>query len=199
MDHHCGGHAANWRWWHQRPIENIHNQGALVYNRSGSLVQSSGIYGNGSIDHIGAGRVVLQSINVSSGNIFNSGVGELCLESEIAGSRALVNRGAGKLILDRAATHTGGTTISAGSLWVGGDTGSGSIAGDILNDAELYFNTTGPLTYGDVISGSGAVIQSGAGTTTFTQNQNYTGATVISDGTLELGDTGGFPVSPAVA
>ena len=87
-------------------------------------------------------------------------------------------------------TYTGDTTISAGTLQIGNGGTSGSVVGNIVNNAALIFNRTNNITYGNVISGSGSVAQLGAGTLTLTGNNTYAGDTTISAGTLQLGDGG---------
>lgn len=87
-----------------------------------------------------------------------------------------------------AESYTGGTTINGGTLQIGSGGTAGSIAGDILDNATLAFNRSDTLTYGGAISGSGAVNQIGPGTTILTGTNSYTGGTLISRGTLQIGD-----------
>ena len=56
-------------------------------------------------------------------------------------------------------TYTGGTTVSAGTLQIGNGSTTGSVAGNILDNASLVFNRSDNITYGNVISGSGSVTQ----------------------------------------
>ncbi|MGG7643711.1 autotransporter domain-containing protein [Rhodovulum sp. YNF3179] len=95
--------------------------------------------------------------------------------------------GPGTLILTGTNTYTGGTEISAGTLQVGDGGNSGSITGDIANEGTLVFNRSRLLTYGGEISGSGGVEQAGTGVTVLTGANSYTGGTLISDGTLQIG------------
>ncbi len=87
-------------------------------------------------------------------------------------------------------THTGGTEIEAGSLQIGDGGTTGSIAGDIENNAALSFNRSDIVTYVGVISGTGAVTQDGSGTLILTGINSYTGATTVRDGTLVVGVSG---------
>ena len=77
-----------------------------------------------------------------------------------AGVTGLTKVGTGTFTLTGANTYTGGTTISAGTLQIGSGA-TGSIVGDIVDNAALVFNRTGTLTYGGVISGTGSVAQIG--------------------------------------
>jgi len=100
--------------------------------------------------------------------------------------------GTGKLALGGASTYTGTTTISAGTLLLGsgGTTGSLSTSSAIVNNSTLGFNRTNTTTQGvdfaSVVSGTGGVTQSGSGTTVLNGANTFTGATVISAGTLSV-------------
>ncbi len=111
---------------------------------------------------------------------------------------SLIKNGAGTLALTASDTFgsalTTGTTfatISAGTLQLGTGGTTGSLTstgtGDIQNDATLAINRSNALTLQYVIKGSGALNQIGAGTTTLTAANTYTGATTISSGALQLG------------
>src|SRR3546814_15420894 len=63
----------------------------------------------------------------------------------------------------------------------GGGGTTGSVVSSIFNNfGTLGFNRSNSLTYAGTIVGTGAVNQVGAGTTTLTGNNSYTGATTIS-------------------
>ena len=76
-----------------------------------------------------------------------------------ASALALIKAGTGTLTLTGANAYTNGTTISAGTLQIGNGA-TGSIVGDITDNAALIFNRTGTLSYGGAISGSGTVTSS---------------------------------------
>lgn len=168
----------------------IENDGALVYNRTGSLTQSGPITGPGSITVLGSVDLTLQDIANNSGTLTHSGSGSLFLETSLGGSRSLVLDGGGNMVLSGAATHTGGTTVGPGGL-LRTFGASGSITGAIANEGIVHFTTSSDQTYPGVISGTGDVFQSGTGTTTWTQGQTYTGNTFISAGALQIGDGSG--------
>jgi autotransporter-associated beta strand protein len=115
----------------------------------------------------------------------------------IGGAGALVLNGSGTMSLAGANTYSGGTTITAGTLSIGagGTTGSLSTSSTIVNNGALAFNRSNTLTQGadftaSAITGTGALIQNGSGTTILTANQGYTGATIINAGTLQIGNGG---------
>jgi len=96
--------------------------------------------------------------------------------------------GPGKLTLTQENTYTGVTTISSGTLQLGNNTSAGSIAGNIVNDANLIFFRSDDYTYSKIISGTGGVTKTGTGILYLTGNNTYTGTTTISNGTLQLGN-----------
>jgi outer membrane autotransporter protein len=102
----------------------------------------------------------------------------------------IIKTGAGILIFTANNTYTGGTTISAGTLQLGNGGTSGSIVGDVVNNATLVVNRSDALTLSGNVSGTGAFQQAGTGTTTFTGTNTYTGGTTISAGMLQLGNGG---------
>ncbi|CAM4360189.1 autotransporter-associated beta strand repeat-containing protein [Bordetella muralis] len=108
----------------------------------------------------------------------------------IGGGGALTKSGAGTLTLTGNSTYMGGTTIAGGTLQLGDGGNTGDIQGGVHVQAggELAFNRSDTVTYYRVISGEGSVTQQGTGTTILTNTNSYTGGTLISDGTLQLGD-----------
>jgi autotransporter-associated beta strand protein len=92
--------------------------------------------------------------------------------------------GTGTLTLTGENTYSGGTIISAGTLQIGDGGTTGSIIGNITNNANVTFNRSNAVTYGGVISGDGSLTKDGEGTLTLTGSNVYIGGTVINAGTL---------------
>ncbi|MFC0691407.1 autotransporter outer membrane beta-barrel domain-containing protein [Paraburkholderia humisilvae] len=91
-----------------------------------------------------------------------------------------------------ALTGTGTTatpwTIGQGTLQIGNGGTSGSILGNVTDDATLAFNRSDVFTFDNVISGTGGVNQIGTGTTILTAANSYSGGTNVMAGTLAVGD-----------
>lgn len=102
------------------------------------------------------------------------------------GATSIVKTGTGTQTFTGDNTYTGGTTISGGILELGNGGASGSILGNVVNNATLDFNRSDTYTFGGVISGTGAVNQNGAGSTILTANNTYTGPTTVNAGELRI-------------
>lgn len=107
--------------------------------------------------------------------------------------------GKGKLILTN--TYTGGTTITSGTLQLGKGGKSGSITGDVVDNAKLVFDRSDTYTFSGVISGTGSAKKKGEGKLILTNTNTYSGGTIMKRGILQIGSdaalgTGGLTVSP---
>jgi fibronectin-binding autotransporter adhesin len=109
----------------------------------------------------------------------------------------LTKLGSNTLTLTGANTYTGVTTISAGGLQLGsgGTTGALASSGNITDNATLTIDRSNAVTQNtdfssSAITGSGALIQLGTGTTTLTAANAFTGATTVTAGRLQLGNGG---------
>src|ERR1019366_7301675 len=123
----------------------------------------------------------------------------------IAGETGVTNAGSGTLELDTVNTYSGGTTISAGGITVGGagQLGGGAYAAPIADNGTLTFNSTAPQTLSGAISGTGALVQNGASTLVLSGPISYGGGTTIgAAGTLQIGDGvlyNGRPVAGSIS
>lgn len=194
-------------------VGNVIDNGVLALNRSGTLILDGAISGTGRLEQRGAGTTILTggstylggttisagtlqignggTTGSLSGNVVNNGViafsrsDALTFAGVIGGNGRLEQRGGGTLILTSANTYTGGTTISAGILQIGGGGTTGSLLGNVTNNGVLAFNRSDALTFGGVISGIGSLEQRGTGRLTLTANSfAFTGNTSILAGTL---------------
>jgi autotransporter-associated beta strand protein len=105
----------------------------------------------------------------------------------ISGSAVLTKKGAGTLTISTDNDNTGVTTISGGTLQVGNSGVTGALgSGAVSNNATLVYNRFGAANVGP-IHGTGNVIQIGLGDVTLTGINDYSGNTVVSNGTLTIG------------
>ncbi|MGH2266391.1 autotransporter-associated beta strand repeat-containing protein, partial [Enterococcus faecalis] len=88
----------------------------------------------------------------------------------------------GTTILTANSNYSGGTTITAGTLQVGNGGTTGSISGNVTNNAALVFSRSDTADFSGTISGTGTVTKQGTGMLGFTGTNTYTGVTTINAG-----------------
>lgn len=142
----------------------------------------------------------------------------LAFAGVVSGSGALSQAGTGTLTLSATNTYSGGTTLAGGVLSVARDAslGSGGLnftggalrnTGDLittrqvtLGDSGGGFDTAGGyLTINSTLTGTGGLRKTGGDILTLAGAQGYTGATVISAGTLKFAALGASVSSVASA
>lgn len=196
---------------------NVANAGVLVFNRSDGATFAGAISGGGVLQQLGTGTLILTGANTYNGGttvsrgtlqvggggtqgsltgpVMNNGVlafnrsDVLGFGGVTSGSGALKQLGAGTLILTGANTYSGGTTVAAGTLQIGGGGTAGSIIGNVMNSAALAFNRSDDISFAGAISGSGILKQLGAGTLTLTGTNTYSGGTQINAGRVQIAST----------
>ena len=159
------------------------------------------------------------SLGAASNLTFGTGVVTMSSQSSDHGQRrhahdqrhggrrstyALTKAGTGTLVLGNTTTYTGGTTISAGTLQIGTGGSVGDLAAALRHRRQRRAGLQ-PLQHlhlHQVISGTGSVTQMGTGgTLVLNATETYTGTTIISAGTLQIGTggtTGGLSGNSAV-
>jgi outer membrane autotransporter protein len=109
------------------------------------------------------------------------------IAAPIVGTGGLNKAGLGLLTLTGSNTYTGGTTIAAGTLQIGHGGTTGSIVGDVVDNANLAFSHSDNITFSGLVSGTGTLTQIGPGTLTLTNLTNsYSGGTFALGGTLSV-------------
>lgn len=111
---------------------------------------------------------------------------------------SLVKSGPGTMVLTAANTYSGSTNINAGTLQIGDGGAIGTINNNtVFNEGTLAFKLSVNRTFGNLITGSGGLQQSGTGSLFLTAANTYAGPTVISAGKLFI--NGGPLLSSGVA
>ncbi|MFM8015971.1 MAG: beta strand repeat-containing protein, partial [Actinomycetota bacterium] len=108
----------------------------------------------------------------------------------VSGSTTLTKTCDGTLDLQATNTHSGGLTISAGTVSVSstGSLNSGTYAGAISNAGTFSYASSTDQTLTGELSGAGTFAKSGASTLTLdgASDNTYTGATTVSAGVLKV-------------
>jgi len=154
----------------------------LQDNTAGGLTISSTIADNTSptaLTVAGGGVVTLTAANSYSGQTYLNG-GTV----QITANAALGNAATGAQL-----NFDGGTLATTGSFALDN---SGSNARNLVlgNGGGILTPTTGALTVDGIVSGTGSLTMAGAGFLLLNGANTYTGGTVLTAGTLQLGSNG---------
>jgi len=174
-------------------------QGFAQYAKTGSSTWT--LQGSGNASEawtITDGTLVSSSTSLVGNVTFTPGTGDTAAVvfdqtqdgtylGTVSGNGSFEKTGAATLVLGNANTFTGGTTISAGTLQIGNGGTTGSIAGDITDNAALVFDRSDAMTFGGVVSGLGTLSQIGSGALTLNGVNTYTGGTTVASGSLLVG------------
>jgi len=142
--------------------------GATSATYSGNITNSEEVTNNFDLS-ASAGGTLTVSGNISSGDP----------------AAGFEKTGAGTVILSGTNTYTGNTAITAGTLQLGNGGTTGSIAaGDVNNNALFSISRSDDLTFARNITGTGGFTKLSANNLTLSGANNFSGATLISAGTL---------------
>lgn len=184
--------------------------GGIRLNAGTLELTSDNALGMGSLTN--AGGILLNTAPITLNNAVHllgtltvSGAESLSLNGVIDGTGNFAKTGTGRLVLNGHNSYSGNTFLLGGVTTVGSNTafGSGSLttgvaslesstavtlSNNITALGTLTFGGSGDLTLSGTVSGAGGSLQkTGAGTLTLSGNNNYQGSTVLSAGTLAVG------------
>lgn len=123
--------------------------------------------------------------------VFNHTATDHVFAPAISGAGS-VTVAAGTTILTGINGYTGGTTVQAGTLDIGGGRTTGSIMGnvDVAAGGTLAFNRSNDFTFAGSIGGDGAIDKLATGATLLTGNSGaFTGTTTVNAGALVVDGT----------
>ncbi|EBJ1921010.1 fibronectin-binding autotransporter adhesin ShdA [Salmonella enterica] len=161
---------------------NVTGEGQIVKSGSDELIVTGDNNYSGGTTISGGTLTADHADSLGSGDIDNSGVlqvGEGELKNTLFGSGSLVKTGTGELTLNGDNDYSGGTTIDDGVLIADNADllGTGAVANNgVLQVGEGELKNT--------LSGTGSLVKIGTGELTLNGDNDYSGGTTITGGTL---------------
>ncbi|SET29788.1 autotransporter outer membrane beta-barrel domain-containing protein [Thorsellia anophelis] len=171
-------------------------QGTLNIGADNALGNTSelSIADNATVDMLNA---TLSLLNLTGTGHFNINNGSLTLnEGNFTGSLTSSNNGSliisdGHVILAGDNQFKGKTTVNSDSrLQIGNGNSMSSYVGNILNNGMVIFNSNLDTIYQANITGEGSLTKDSDGSLFITNNQSYTGDTIINSGSITLSENG---------
>ncbi len=161
---------------------NVTGEGQIVKSGSDELIVTGDNNYSGGTTISGGTLTADHADSLGSGDIDNSGVlkvGEGDLKNTLSGSGSLVKTGTGELTLNGDNDYSGGTTIDDGVLIA--DNADSLGTGAVANNGVLQ---VGEGELKNTLSGTGSLVKIGTGELTLNGDNDYSGGTTITGGTL---------------
>lgn len=147
---------------------------------------------NTSVNLTGALQPAFVTVNATKNYTF-AGSGK------ITGTVTFAKTNSGTLVVLTPNDYSGVTTIGQGTVQLGNGVTAGALGtGLIVDNGQVVMNEPGNATLGNVVNGTGSLVQAGTGMLTLTGANAYSGGTTISAGVLQVG-TGGAMGNGSVA
>jgi T5SS/PEP-CTERM-associated repeat protein/autotransporter-associated beta strand protein len=151
-------------------VGDVTNNGALAFNRSNTYSFGGVISGTGVVNQIGVGTTVLTGVNsYSGGTNINAGVLSVSSNANLGAAGGAVTFNGGRLTNTASFTANRPTTINA---------------------ATGTFETLDDLTWAGSITGAGTLVKEGDASLVLTGASNHAGGTIVSAGTVQIGNGG---------
>ncbi|WP_285712020.1 autotransporter-associated beta strand repeat-containing protein [Erythrobacter oryzae] len=166
---------------------------SLGFSTSGISLGSSTLTFNS--EGTGNSRTQVDRVISGTGGVTKTGRGSLTFLGQNTFTGPLVINGGDLTSTDNGIADSVDVTVAAGARWlVGFDTigslaGAGTVVLDTILPVTFGANNTS-TTFAGSIQGMGRFFKAGTGTFTLTGANTYAGPTLISGGTLQLGDGG---------
>ncbi len=160
---------------------NLLNNGTLLPTVNLSAVAGSGMTYNVNVP-----------LTLGADTTFNATAsGTFVFTGDIGGTGALTRAStSSKLILAGTNTYTGDTIISAGTLQIGNDLGTGTLgSGDVIDNGQLRFDRIGTLEVPNSIGGTGTLYIDcpiNAGTIVLSGTNTFDGGVTVNSGALRI-------------
>ena len=165
------------------------------------LTLDAGGGGNASINDLAGVHTITSPMTLNSNTTITTGVAtdQLTLNGNITGSGNLTIGSSaagtfGTVVLTGTNSYADPTTINAGNTLQLGSAAistTGSLGGtNLVDNGTFVINRSNAYTLAGNITGTGSLVQSGAGVFTLSGTNTYSGATAINAGTLQLGTAG---------
>ncbi|EDV6092372.1 fibronectin-binding autotransporter adhesin ShdA [Salmonella enterica subsp. enterica] len=161
---------------------NVTGEGQIVKSGSDELIVTGDNNYSGGTTITDGTLIADHADSLGTGAVANSGVlqvGEGELENTLSGNGSLMKTGTGELTLSGDNSYSGGTTITGGTLIA--DNADSLGTGAIANSGVLQ---VGEGELENTLSGSGSLVKTGSGELTLSGDNDYSGGTIITDGTL---------------
>ena len=183
----------------------ITNGASVIFDQGGTGTYAGVIEGSGNLVKSGDGTVIFTGANTYSGGttvskgtlqgstvslqgpITNNGMVTFdqttsgIYADTISGKGSLTKTGTGTVTLTGSNTFSGGTTVTDGTL----EGNTGSLQGDIQNNAAVVFNQGVSGSYAGVMTGSGSLSKQGDGILILSGKNSYSGGTTVEGGVLQ--------------